>query len=62
MPEGIFCGERSGWCGVTSAHKETSSGKYDCKGKLITWSEQIINSAEHKGLSKAEVLWKLEPK
>ena len=48
---------------MTSPIKLTNvTGKYDCEGKLLTLAEAIRNIPEYKGLSKAEIVWRLEPK
>ena len=54
-----YCGEGSGWCGDTPAHKGASSGKYDCPGRMLTKLDRLMAMPSHANLSKVELLKKV---
>ena len=54
-----YCGEGSGWCGDTPAHKGESSGKYDCPGRMLTKLDRLMAMPAHANLSKVELLKKV---
>ena len=54
-----YCSAQTGWCGQSEEHQRTSTGDFDCHGKMKSKLQALQELPENKGISVAHLKAKL---